>query len=155
MEHQQLLLHASGSKVCRFALRKGRGRMEGAFFPLFPMCVFPSGSPSSQLVPQDKFWIAPQFYPIWFAQSLTVSCINWKGGPYEANLFLFCDWRSKEVLLLWSAQCSLKKWWCANQYGSLKKNGNRSSIVSNGFDVAWVFIATRFLSTQLHAISRT
>jgi hypothetical protein len=32
--------------------------------------------------------------------------INLKGGPHGTHLFLFCDWWSKEVLLLGSAQCS-------------------------------------------------
>jgi hypothetical protein len=48
--------------------------------------------PCSQCVPNMYSWcspnlflkafpIAPQFYPIWFAQSSTLVYINWKGGP--------------------------------------------------------------------------
>jgi hypothetical protein len=32
--------------------------------------------------------------------------INLKGGPCGTHLFLFCDWWSKGVLILGSAQCS-------------------------------------------------
>jgi len=38
-----------------------------------------------------------------------------------AHLFLFCNWGSKEVLLLGHAQCSQKNCWLVNQYGSYKK----------------------------------
>jgi hypothetical protein len=38
-----------------------------------------------------------------------------------AHLFIFCNWGSKEVLLLGHAQCSQKNCWLVTQYGSYKK----------------------------------
>jgi hypothetical protein len=78
----------------------------GNFEPL-DLNVFPWGSPSSQVVPQD-IPIAPQIFPIQFAQSSTLMDINWKGWPFRCTFFLLCDTRSKEVLLWRSVQCSKK-----------------------------------------------
>jgi hypothetical protein len=58
------------------------------------------------------------------------------------------------VLLLGSAQCSLKNGDRPINMAPSKKQGKSASTISNGFDVAWVFIATRFLSTRLHTIPR-
>ncbi len=50
---------------------------------------------------------APQFYPIWFAQSSILMYINWKGFNYKGiHLFLFCNLVSKEMLPLGRPQCS-------------------------------------------------
>jgi hypothetical protein len=93
-------------------------------FSLVPKCVlilFPWGSPSSDVVPKT-FPIAPQLYPIWFAQSPTLMCTNWKKvGHRRAYLFLFCYLGSKEVLLF-GEECPMfqKKWWWANQCASFQ-----------------------------------
>jgi hypothetical protein len=82
----------------------------GLFFPLFSMCS-PWDYPSSQVVPQD-FQIAPWIYPIQFAQSSTLMCINWKSRMFAPVL-----WRlsSNKRFHLGSAQCFQNNWWWANQ----------------------------------------
>jgi hypothetical protein len=52
------------------------------FLPLFWICFHHVHMGFPKLFP-----IAPQFYPIWFAQSSTPMCINWKGGP-EGKTFV-------------------------------------------------------------------
>jgi hypothetical protein len=80
----------------------GKGELFFGFFLLFPMC--------SHQVPKlfpKAFSIAPQFYPICFAQSSTVMDINWKVGSWGTALpMLQLD--SKEVLPLGSDDCSKK-----------------------------------------------
>jgi hypothetical protein len=73
----------------------GGGNYFLSFPSLLPMCsqhvliMFPWGSPSSHEVPQvpklfpRAFPIAPQFYPIWFAQSSTLMYWNWKGRLFR------------------------------------------------------------------------
>ncbi len=72
--------------------------------------VFPNAFPEVCQVPKlfpKVFPNAPQFYPIWSAQSSTFMCINWKGFNYKGiHLFLFCNLGSKEMLPLRRAQCS-------------------------------------------------
>jgi hypothetical protein len=62
---------------------------------------FPSFSPK-------MFPIAPQFYPIWFAQSPTLMYINWKGTLNSGTFVSILHLGSRELLLLRSAQCSKK-----------------------------------------------
>jgi hypothetical protein len=71
-------------------------------------------SSCSHRVPQvlklfsKMFAIAPQFYPIWFAQSSTLMYINWKGRLRVSIFVSILQLESKEVLLLRSAQSSQK-----------------------------------------------
>jgi len=65
---RRLSMHLTRSQVF-FSFGGG-----GLFFPLFSMCS-PWDYPSSQVVPQE-FQVAPQFYPIKFAQSSTLMVIN-------------------------------------------------------------------------------
>jgi len=80
------------------------------FSSLFPMCpqhvliMFSKGSQVFNVFP-SMFPIAPWFYCIWFAQSST---LLYKLHYREIRLFLFCNWGSKEVLPLGSAQYSKK-----------------------------------------------
>ncbi len=70
-------------------------------FILFPMCshhVLIRFSLNPQKVPQvpklfpNTFPITHEYIPYGvFAQSSSLMYINWKGGPYGAHLFLFCE----------------------------------------------------------------
>jgi hypothetical protein len=65
----------------------GLGRGGGGFVFLLFSLVPVMFHMCSHKVPQvlkllpKTFPIAPQFYPIWFAQSSTLMYINWKGKP--------------------------------------------------------------------------
>ncbi len=106
-----------------FCLAEGRGRLF-LFFPLFPN-VFSS---CSHRVPQvlklfpKTFPIAPQLYPLWFAQSPTLICRNWKRWAIGENIyFYFGTWGPRRYFYCgMSAQCFKKKWWWANQCASLQ-----------------------------------
>jgi hypothetical protein len=68
-----------------FCMAEGRGRLF-LFFPLFPN-VFPSCSHGVPQVPKlfpKTFPIAPQLYPIWFAQSPTLMIQTEKDGPWKS-----------------------------------------------------------------------
>ncbi len=69
---------------------RGEGEEGAGFFPLFPMCVFPSGSPSSQLVPQDilnstpvlSHMVCPKF-----------NCLMYKVKRWAiGSIFVFIIW---------------------------------------------------------------
>jgi hypothetical protein len=92
------------------------GGVVGVFF----LCVF---LPCSQCVPNmfsacslevrqvptllpKVFPIAPQFYPIWFAQSSALMYIYWKGRLQGTTFVFILQLGSKEVLPLGTAQCS-------------------------------------------------
>ncbi len=60
--------------------------------------------------------IAPQFYPIWFAQSSILMYIICWGSKH-----VFCNWGSEEVLPLGSAQASKKNVDGAMNYDSFKR----------------------------------
>jgi hypothetical protein len=85
------------------------------FFPLFPN-VFSSCSHGVLHIPKlfpKTFPIAPQLYPIWFAQSPTLMYRNWKRWAMgeRAYLILFCNFGSKEVLLLGEEYPMFPKKW--------------------------------------------
>jgi hypothetical protein len=65
-----------------------------AIYLSIKLLKFPSYSPK-------MFPIAPQFYPLWFAQSSTLMYINWKGtlnlGTFVSNLHL----GSRESCFYW------------------------------------------------------
>ncbi len=68
--------------------------------------MFPSCSHEVLKLFPITFAIAPQIYPIRFAQSSTLMYINWKGGSWESTFVSVLWLGSKEVLLWGSAQCS-------------------------------------------------
>ncbi len=82
------------------------------FLSLFSSCspnVLSWGSkgfPKFSSFSLKTFLIAPHFYPICFAESLTLIYINWKCGWKGEHLFLIGNWLSKQVHLLESVQCS-------------------------------------------------
>ncbi len=96
-----------GSNLFPFHGRWGRIFIFFCYFQCVPwysfrvLIRFSKGSPSSQLVPQGNP-ITLKFYPIWFAQSLTLMYVTYKGGLY---LFLFCNWGSRYMFLLGNVQC--------------------------------------------------
>jgi hypothetical protein len=108
----------------------GGGRFFLFFFcfpSFFLMCsqhvliMFLWGSQVPKLFP-EAFPTAPQFYPIWFAQSWTLMYITWK-GTLLMNAFIFIlQLGSKErgasivECLMFQKNCS----W-ANEYGSFQK----------------------------------
>jgi hypothetical protein len=96
--------------------RGGRPRGKG-FFSLVPN-VFSSCSHGVPKFFSKTFPIAPQIYPIWFAQSSTLMHINWKGG--QASLLLFCDLGVQRGACIVSAPVFQKNWWWTNQRGFLK-----------------------------------
>jgi hypothetical protein len=96
-------------------------------FVLFFVCSqwFSSCSLEVPQVPElflKTFPIAPQIYPIWFAQSSTLMYINWKcksqGG---VHMFLFCNWDPKRCYYWAEPQCSKKLMIWANQHNSFEK----------------------------------
>jgi len=94
-----------------FCLAEGRGRLF-LFFPLFPN-VFSScshGVPKVLKLFPTTFPIAPQLYPIWFAQSPTLMYTNWKSWAIGEHIyFYFATCGPKRCFYLGrSAQC-LKK----------------------------------------------
>jgi hypothetical protein len=90
--------------------------------------VFPS---CSQVVSPKMFPIAPHIYhPIRFCpkfNSHVCKLKSWVIGAI-AHLFLFCNWRSKEMLRFGSAQCYQKNWWWANQYDSFNPKKKKRKI---------------------------
>jgi hypothetical protein len=88
-----------------------------------PMRFFEFSSCSPKTFPA-----APQFYPIWFAQSSTLTYTNWKrvGCKGGAHLFLFCNWGPKRCFILRGVpQSSKKKRWWANPRGSFTKENKK------------------------------
>jgi len=81
-----------------FCLAEGRGRLF-LFFPLFPN-VFPWGSPSSKVVPQDFPNSTSALSHMVCAKSNSHVYKLKKVGHRRAHLYLFCYLGSKEVLLL-------------------------------------------------------
>jgi hypothetical protein len=107
-----------------FPLGVGWGEVILVFFSVFPTCSnhVPMSSPKFLSCYPKAFPIAPQFYPIWFAQSSTLMYINWNGRLKGSILVSILQLGSKELLLLRSAQCSQKNWWWwDNQYVARSK----------------------------------
>jgi len=107
-------MHSWWALIFPFWGSVGVGRVFFFFDLPCSQCVPNMFSSCSLEVPQvpklfhNAFPVASQFYPIWFAQSSTLIYINWEGRLLRIHLFLFCNWGSKEVLPLGSAQCSKK-----------------------------------------------
>jgi hypothetical protein len=100
------------------------------FFPFFPLVpnVFPTGSCH---VPMrfPKFPIAPQFYPIWFAQSSTLVNMNWNSRLKGSTFVSILQLGSKELLILRSVPNNVhKNWWWANDVGSFTKKIKMKSV---------------------------
>jgi hypothetical protein len=111
-----------------FPLGAGWGGVILVFFSVFPMCsqrvliTFPWAPQSFLSCCPKAFPIAPQFYPIWFAQSSTLMYINWNDWLKGSTLVSILQLGSKELLILRSAQCSQKNWWWwDNQYVARSK----------------------------------
>ncbi len=71
-------------------------------FSLIPNGFPPCSNQIPKMFPNafvKMFLITLSFYPIWFAQSSTPMYINQKVKSKGAQLFIFCKWGSKEVLL--------------------------------------------------------
>ncbi len=94
-------------------LRVGWEEFSLFWLPFF-QCVFNMFSSCSLEVPQilklfpKVYAMVPQFYPIWFAQSLILMYINWKGMLLGNTLVSILQLSSKVVLPCWSIQCSQK-----------------------------------------------
>jgi len=105
-----------GSKIFPFQEGGGQGFYNFFFLSLFSSCSLlcshevPKDSPSSQVFPQNVPNSTSLLAHIWFAQSLTLIYINWKGGQKGAHLFLFGNWLPKEVLLLGRLPNAPKNW---------------------------------------------
>jgi len=93
------------------------------FFPLFPSCSlcvpmrfpnFPSCSPKT-------FPIAPQLYPIWFAQSSTLMYTNWKRWTIESTFVSILQLVIQRGASIGEYPMFQKHWWWANQYGRSKQ----------------------------------
>jgi hypothetical protein len=98
-------------------------------FPLVPN-VFPSCSQKIPQIPKlfpKTFTMSPQNYPIWFAQSSTLTFINWKKVSHRVPSFVYFVPRVQ-----WGAsigECSIfqKNWWWVNQYDSFKKQKKKQT----------------------------
>ncbi len=94
-----------------------------SFLGVFPcsQCVPIMFPWDSQVVSPKMFPIAPHIYHIelWFCPKLNSHVCKLKRWAIgAAHLFLFCNWRSKEITLIWECSMLPKIWWWANQYDS-------------------------------------
>jgi hypothetical protein len=93
------------------------------FFPLFPSCSlcvpmrfsdFPSCSPKT-------FPIAPQLYPIWFAQSSTLMYRNWKRWTLGSTFVFFLQLVIQRGASIGEYPMFPKNWWMGQSIWPLQK----------------------------------
>ncbi len=105
-----------GSSFFLCGVRWVREQFFGFFFPLFSICFHHVHMGFPKLFP-----IAPHFYPLWFAQSLTPMYIKWKGGPLGNTFFLILGLGVQRGASIGECPMFRENWWWGNQCCFLRK----------------------------------